>query len=271
MATMVEVRKEKSRMTETLENSSTVSTPPNSSTVSTPPKTSTALPPKNLYTQGVPANPAPAVAENQPPVAKTAALPSRFEHISFWVLAVTFIAGLGFLYYFNQWNWSPFQFDVNQISMYIKLTPLVLLAGLIERAVEVVISPWRDADADDKISKVAQAKVQAALPDATDDDQQAVADTVSDLNKYTGKTRQYAYSIALALSVCAAIAGTRTIWPLLAIDANTHLPTPAMSVEQLTFAHWFDLVLTALLLTGGAAGLHAPINGFITWIEKKKS
>jgi hypothetical protein len=268
MATMVEVRKEKSRMTETIENSGATGS---AGTTSSAAKANPALQSKNPYPQGPPVNNTPAASPDNPnSVSKSAVPGSRLEHVSIWVLAVTFVAGLGFLYYFNQWNWNPLQFNVDQISIYVKLTPLVLLAGLIERAVEVVITPWRDPDADDMTSKMVQAKAQAAQPGATDDDQQAMADTVSDLNKYTGKTRQYAYSIALALSVCAAVAGIRTLWPLLSLD-KAGVPTFPISAQQLTFVHWFDLVLTALLLTGGAAGLHAPINGFITWIEKKKS
>jgi hypothetical protein len=261
MAAMVEVSKEKTRMNETLENGGATS-----STA----KANPALQVKNLYTQNAPGiNAAAPQPENSAPVAKDAAQPSRFEHLSIWVLAATFIAGLGFLYYFNNWNWNPLVFSADQFNMYIKLAPLVLLAGLIERAVEVMITPWRDPGADCRSNRVAEARNLACRPGATDDDQQAVADSVSDLNQYTGKTRQYAYSIALALSVCAVVAGVRTLWPLMAFD-KAGIPTFPISAQQLIFVRWFDLLLTALLLTGGAAGLHAPINGFITWVEKKK-
>jgi hypothetical protein len=82
------------------------------------------------------------------------------------------------------------------------------------------------------------------------------------LNQYKGKTRQYAYAIAVALSVLAVTAGVRTLWPLL----DTSKVVPA---DQLNFFRWYDMVLTTLLLAGGAAGLHAPINAFTSFFEKK--
>lgn len=262
MATTLEVRKEKARMNETLENSGATS-----STA----KANPALHAKNPYPQGIPASSIPAVQpESSIATRKITSHRSRYESIPAWTLAVTFIAGLGFLYFFNKWNWNPLVFNPDQFTMYIRFVPLLLLAGLIERAVEVVITPWRDPGADERTSKVAQARAQACRHDADDDDQQSVADSVCDLNKYTGKTRRYAYSIALALSVCAVVAGIRTIWPLLALDPKTGLPAFPISAQQLIFVRWFDLLLTALLLTGGAAGLHAAINGVLTLIEKKK-
>lgn len=263
MATTVVLRKENNAMAETLENDGAISAPV---------KSNLGLPPqKSSYSPGTPAGNNPVAApERAVPVAKPIAAPSRFEHLSIWVLALVFVGALGFLFYFNNWNWNQLVFNVDQISIYIKLTPLVLLAGLIERAVEVVITPWRDPAADDMTSKMVQAKAQVAKPGATDDDQQALADCSSDLNKYTGKTRQYAYAIALGLSTCAAVAGIRTLWPLLSLNANGQ-PAFPIGAQQLIFLHWYDLLLTTLLLTGGAAGLHAPINGFVTWAEKKKS
>ncbi len=263
-------------MTETIENSGATGS---AGTTSSAAKANPALQSKNTYTQGPPVNNTPATSLDNPVSVSISVVPaSRFEHVSIWVLAVTFVAGLGFLYFFNQWNWNPLQFNIDQFSMYVKLTPLVLLAGLIERAVEVLITPWRDPGADCRTSKLAIARDQACRPGATGDDHQDLADSLSDLNKYTGKTRQYAYAIALAFSVCAAVAGVRTIWPLLDLDKagvptfldKAGMPIFTISAQQLTFVHWFDLVLTALLLAGGAAGLHAPINGFITWAEKKK-
>lgn len=140
------------------------------------------------------------------------------------------------------------------------MTPLLLTATLIERAVEVVITPWRDPDADDKSNKVAAA---AAQVEAGVDNAQATLEArTSDLNEYTGKTRQYAYAIAVALSVLAVTAGVRTLWPLL--DTSKVVPPPA----QLNFFRWYDMLLTTLLLAGGAAGLHAPINAFTSFFEK---
>jgi hypothetical protein len=182
------------------------------------------------------------------------------DHPSVWLLAIVFVAGFVYLLKWSCWSGISF-INVNATNIVGYLTPLLLTAALIERAVEVVITPWRDPEADDKTSKVAAAKDQAGKSDATDDDQKTLADNTSDLNQYKGKTRQYAYAIAVALSVFAVTAGIRTLWPLL----DTSKPVPA---GQLDFFRWFDMVLTTLLLAGGADGLHAPINRFVSFFRE---
>lgn len=181
------------------------------------------------------------------------------EYPSIWLLSITFVAGFVFLQFWSGWNGLTFiKVDATNLVGY--LTPLLLTATLIERAVEVVITPWRDPDADDKSNKVAAA---AAQVEAGVDNAQATLEArTSDLNEYTGKTRQYAYAIAVALSVLAVTAGVRTLWPLL--DTSKVVPPPA----QLNFFRWYDMLLTTLLLAGGAAGLHAPINAFTSFFEK---
>jgi hypothetical protein len=183
-------------------------------------------------------------------------------HPSVWLLSLAFAGGFVYLKFWSNWNGIAFvKVDASNIVGY--LTPLLITAALIERAVEVVITPWRDPDADDKSSKVAAA---AAQVKAGVDDAQASLDTnTGDLNRYKGRTRQYAYAIAVALSVSAVTAGVRTLWPLL--DTSKVVPPP----EQLNFFRWFDMVLTALLLAGGAAGLHAPVSAFTSFFEKTKS
>jgi hypothetical protein len=181
------------------------------------------------------------------------------EHPSVWLLSVTFVAGFIYLKFWSSWNGIAFiKVDATNIVGY--LTPLLLTAALIERAVEVVITPWRDPEADDKAIKVATAAAQVKAGDANA--QNALNTNAGDLNQYKGKTRQYAYAIAVALSVLAVTAGVRTLWPLL--DTSKAVPT-----DQLNFFRWYDMVLTTLLLAGGAAGLHAPINAFTSFFEKK--
>ncbi len=180
-----------------------------------------------------------------------------------WLLAATFVAGFVYLLVWSHWNGVTF-INVNAGNIVGYLTPLILTAALIERAVEVVITPWRDPDADTKITKLAAVKAKAEKDGATDNDQDAVTASAGDLNQYRGKTRQYAYAIALALSVLAVTAGVRTLWPL--------LQSPGTILEaQANFFRWYDMVLTALLLAGGAAGLHAPINAFTGFFEKSNN
>lgn len=183
-------------------------------------------------------------------------------HGGAWALFAAFAGGFFYLLRWSHWDAVPFvKVDATNLIGY--LTPLILSAALIERAVEVVISPWRDPEANAKITRVTVAKAKAAKDTATQEDRDQVTTSAGDLDQYKGKTRQYAYAIALALGVAAVTAGVRTLWPMLDTTAM-----PASPVDQLNYFRWYDMVLTSLLLAGGAAGLHAPINAFTSFFEK---
>jgi hypothetical protein len=95
------------------------------------------------------------------------------------------------------------------------LAPLLLVAGFIERAVEVVITPWRDPEAD---------KRQAAIDNAKTDKNLALQKTATDsLNEYVGETTRYAFIVALMFGLVAAMVGMRALWPFL--ETNQHLIT----------------------------------------------
>lgn len=178
-----------------------------------------------------------------------------------WVLVLTYIGGLLWLVYKSHWNAALFQ-NINATNVVGFLTPLIVTSAIIERAVEVVISPWRDRDGDQKVSRVQTAStLLAASPDP---DQaanlQAAAD---DLTQYTGQTRRYAFALAFAFSVMAVTAGVRVLWPML--DANALKTVP---VDQQNYLRWYDMLLSTLLLAGGAAGIHAPVSAITGFFQK---
>lgn len=189
-------------------------------------------------------------------------------HRSIWLLAAVYVGGFLYLGIWSHWNGVTF-IPVDEKNIVGYLTPLILTAALIERAVEVAITPWRDPDADDKASKVKVASDSVKANVTDDQAKQELADSKNDLNQYRGKTRQYAYAVAVALSAVAVTAGVRALWPLLQPDNVTHQVTFPGGDPQANFFCRYDMVLTTLLLAGGAAGLHAPINGFTSFFEKK--
>jgi len=76
-----------------------------------------------------------------------------------------------------------------------RLTPLILTAGFIERAIEVLISPWRDPEASRHATAIAAAKATPVSDDqAKVQKVQAVADATNSLNVYSGLTKRYARS-----------------------------------------------------------------------------
>jgi hypothetical protein len=142
-----------------------------------------------------------------------------------------------------------------------RLTPLILTAGFIERAIEVLISPWRDPDANRHATAIAAAK---AAPESDDQAKvqkvQAVAVATDSLTVYTGLTQRYAFITGLILGLVAALAGVSALMPFVAKDALNTLP----AAQHALFAG-FDIVLTAALLAGGADGLHSVISAFTSF------
>jgi len=161
------------------------------------------------------------------------------------------------------------------------LAPLMLAALFIERAVEVIISPWRDEGAERLRNKMASANRNTAAVST----QQAVTD---ELTQYKGKTRRYAFTIALLLGMASAMVGVRAVWPFVDdangvyIAAHTSKDTQGNETEvkaqgnpindpnQQYFKRSFivvDVLLSALMLAGGANGIHSIVTAFTSFFD----
>ena len=143
-----------------------------------------------------------------------------------------------------------------------RLTPLILTAGFIERAIEVLISPLRDPEA--YRHTTAMKTAQEALthdPVLTPSKLQHVADTTNVLTTYKGLTKRYAFVPGLGMGLIASLAGVSALSPFLAKDALNNLPT-----AQHALFTGFDVVLTAALLAGGADGLHGLVSAFTRFL-----
>ncbi|MDR3727803.1 MAG: hypothetical protein P4K86_12250 [Terracidiphilus sp.] len=144
-----------------------------------------------------------------------------------------------------------------------RLTPLILTAGIIERSVEVLISPWRDPEANRHATAIAAAK---AAPEPDDQAKaqkvQTVADATDSLTVYTGVTQRYAFITGLTLGLIASLAGISAFMPFL---ANGKDALNALPAAQHALFSGFDIVLTAALLAGGADGLHSVISAFTSF------
>lgn len=178
-----------------------------------------------------------------------------------WVLVLTYIGGLLWLVYKSHWNAALFQ-NISATNIVGFLTPLIVTSAIIERAVEVVISPWRDRDGDQKVSRVQTAStLMAAAPDP--DLAVNLQAATDDLAQYTGQTRRYAFALAFAFSVMATTAGVRVLSPMLDPAALKAIP-----LDQQNYLRWYDTLLSTLLLAGGAAGIHAPVSAITGFFQK---
>jgi len=164
------------------------------------------------------------------------------------------ISVLGLILFANFALWFGLSISVNPQTVENILAPLLLTAGFIERAVEVVITPWRD-----KGAKQLQDDIDAAPADKKKDASDA-------LNAYVGKTTQYAFTVAVIFGLVAAMVGVRALWPFLNPNAISYFGTAPATAQKNTFIV-FDVVLSAALMAGGANGIHSVITAFTSFFD----
>jgi hypothetical protein len=155
--------------------------------------------------------------------------------------------------------WPGLSLSVQPLTVMNVMAPLLLTAAFIERAVEVVITPWRDPGWDELTDALAIVK---ANPAATPADK---ASAIKALDDYQDLTKQYAFATALLLGLAAAMVGVRALWPFL--DAPAMVLFNAASKSQQGSFIVVDVVLSAALLAGGANGIHSVVNAFTTFFD----
>jgi hypothetical protein len=145
------------------------------------------------------------------------------------------------------------------------LAPLAFAATVVERAVEILVSPWRDAGASKLDKAVAAIKARPVDP-ATSTQNAADLKQASDvLDDYRGDTQRYAFAVSLTLSVLVSIAGVRALGPF--VDA-VKLNDPKVTTEaQRLFFLAVDVALSAALLAGGADGVHSVVNAVTSFFD----
>jgi hypothetical protein len=173
-------------------------------------------------------------------------------------------------------HWDGLKFSVKGADLMSKISPLILAAAFIERAVEVLISPWRDTDAAKLQTAVNVAKATATASVAVAGEMpvgipepaaiQTVQAKADSLHDYRGKTRLYAFLASFILGFAVALAGLRTLEQML--DPSIDLTKLLLTLpRQVGFFYIVDVVLTAALLAGGAAGIHSVVDAFTSFFD----
>jgi hypothetical protein len=170
------------------------------------------------------------------------------------------ISILGLILFANFAMWFGLGISVNPQTVANILAPLLLASGFIERAVEVVITPWRNPGYNKLQAVLTTVNANAA---ATADEKKKAND---DLNAYVGKTTQYAFTAAVMFGLVAAMVGVRALWPFLNQNAISYFASPAASAQKNTFIV-FDVVLSAALMAGGANGIHSVVTAFTSFFD----
>ncbi len=172
------------------------------------------------------------------------------------IVAASVCAALLLAAYVAFARWGGLNFSIDPTQLMSTMSPLLLTAGFIERAVEVLVSPWRDAEANKKQAAL-DAATGAGAPDAN-----AIKTAGDDLQTYKGQTQQYALGVALLLGFAAAIVGVRALWPLLTAPKLNG----ATGAQQAAFLA-VDVFLSAVMLAGGATGIHSVISAFTSYFD----
>lgn len=187
-------------------------------------------------------------------------------HVRNWpLLLAAGLSALGLVIFGTFLRWSALTFTVKVTDLAGLLAPLAFAAAVVERAVEILISPWRDAGAN-KLEKVVAA-IQARPADSTVGTQNASDLKVASdaLDEYRGATQQYAFIISLTLSILVSIAGVRALESF--IDPTKSSDLRQIHSGQYLFFLCVDVAVSAALLAGGAEGIHSLVNAVTSFFD----
>ncbi|MGB9457104.1 MAG: hypothetical protein WCB12_13740 [Bryobacteraceae bacterium] len=162
-------------------------------------------------------------------------------------------------------NWDALGLTVKLTDLSGLLAPLAFAAAVIERAVEILVSPWRDAEASTLENAMAAIKARPADPAANAQNAAELKAASNALDEYRGNTQRYAFAVSLTLSVLVSIAGVRALGPF--VDANKLKDPVFTHGAQYLFFLCVDVVLSAALLAGGADGIHSVVNAVTSFFD----
>jgi hypothetical protein len=133
-------------------------------------------------------------------------------------------------------------------------TQLSVIALVIERSLEVLLTPWRGQEGDELKARVRAAKA-AASPAA---EMTAIASRA-----HQHETRQLSFCAGLAIGITTSALGIRTLQVLVEPQHFERL-----GEWQTAGFVALDVLLTGALLAGGADGMHKLVTVFTTFMDK---
>jgi len=164
------------------------------------------------------------------------------------------LALIGILIFGGRLQWGGLSMTVEVTNLAGLLAPVVFTAAVVERAVEILISPWRDAGAN---------ALQNSAAAATAAGNTALAQGESaKLDHYKAATQKYAFCLSLVLSLLVSISGVRALGPFV-----KEATMGTVRADQKTFFLTLDVALTTLLLAGGADAMHSIVNAVTTFFD----
>jgi hypothetical protein len=162
-------------------------------------------------------------------------------------------------------KWDGLSLTVKLTELSGLLAPLAFASAVVERAVEIVVSPWRDADASKLEKAISVIKARPADPAADAQNAKDLMAASDRLDEYRGDTQQIAFGVSLTLSILVSMAGVRALAPFADVaKLNNQVVTKP---GQHLFFLCVDVVLSAGLLAGGADGIHSVVNAVTSFFD----
>lgn len=214
-----------------------------------------AMPPQDIYAETVPGAQVDPASEPRIRRAGPVSVPGARGHapaagtpLTPFILALLAILAGAFVV-FRAYPLPVLSFDDGAFgSLGNVLAPLVLVAVFIERAVEVVLTPVRGDESQRLKDRIERGRAAG--------DHVAVAGLEARLVDHRLGTRRRAFLLAVGMGVLASVLGLRGVGGLLAPE-----PAPGAGFE------FFDIVLTGLVVGGGADGVHKVVKAVTDSME----
>jgi hypothetical protein len=183
-----------------------------------------------------------------------------------WALFVSgALALLGVVVFRVFLKWDNLNLTVKVSDLAGLLAPLAFAAAVVERAVEILISPWRDTGANKLESELAAIKARPADPLTNTKNADDLQEASDRLDEYRGDTQRYAFAVSLTLSILLSMAGVRALGPF--ADAANLKDAKITPEAQHMFFLCVDVALSAALLAGGADGIHSVANAVTSFFD----
>ena len=167
-------------------------------------------------------------------------------------------------------KWNGIGLAIKPDELVARMSPLILASTFVERAVEILISPWRDGGANLLDRAVTAIKARPTDPTTPIQNAQNAADLAvasAALDAYRSETQRYAFAVGLILSFFAAAVGVRALYPFV-VDLDAFKNATGNLKSQVDFFRDYDVALTTALLAGGADGMHAIISSITSFFQK---
>lgn len=178
---------------------------------------------------------------------------------STWLIPAALVAATGVAAWqasaFSVLAFKPFRAE----EIVGNLTSLFLISLFLERALEVFVSWWRDADRMRLEQEIVRAEAEASA-----DSRRRAVELAQELQTYKSQTARRSFMCGLAVGVVIALAGARALSPLLS-------QLPAAGSPQLLLITIVDVIITAGLIGGGSDGIHKLVSVVTDYLEKARA